>query len=283
VANLVPSRNNLANPTSLLWSLDVPLQGYEGTSGTWSPALDPILTGATQPPSVNNDIIVIRTTRAGQPQLRTTVFANPGDNIVVAKSAAQKLQTNTFVVSDCQSETFFAAAVTDSGTTATLTRSAGGTTAPTNQLTDLVSGVAAGAQVTPLDTVIYYIASSGTPAVEKTQPGPALWRIVSSSPGATPEEVITGVERMEIQYGVDTDSDGVVDEYDDANVVEAGPATWSNVVSVRVAILVRSAQANSPDVDKKKYTLLNTASGPFNDHYERSLYTTTITLRNRTT
>jgi len=58
---------------------------------------------------------------------------------------------------------------------------------------------------------------------------------------------------------------------------------WSNVISVRIAILVRSPEANSPDVDKRTYKLLLKTAGPFNDHYERSLFTTTIALRNRST
>jgi type IV pilus assembly protein PilW len=135
--------------------------------------------------------------------------------------------------------------------------------------------------VTPLDTVIYYIAP-GTPAVKDGTAGPALWRIVSSFNSAQPEELVPGVERMELKYGVDTDGDTIVDEYDDADAVNTA-GNWNNVVSVRVAILVRSLQANSPELDKKIYTLLDSTAGPFNDHYERSLYTTTVALRNRTT
>jgi type IV pilus assembly protein PilW len=81
---------------------------------------------------------------------------------------------------------------------------------------------------------------------------------------------------------VDTDGDTIVDEYDNADVVNAANK-WSSVVSVQVAILVRSLQPNSRDLDTKTYTLLNSTAGPFNDHYERSQYTTTVALRNRTT
>ena len=290
IAGLVVSNNILTNPTSLLWSLDVPLQGYEGSSGTWSPALDPLLSGAAQAPLAPNDIIVLRTIRSSQPQLRTTVKTYPGDNIVLPKTASQKFAATqntpyTFVISDCTSTAYFSARVTDGGTTATLLRNTDAT--PSNQSTDLPEAFDPGAQVTPLDSVAYYIAPSATPAVKGVpgapppQAGPALWRIVSSN-NAAPEEVIPGVERMEIQYGVDTNSDGTVDEYDNADVVDKA-GEWGKVVSVRIAILVRSAQPNSPDTDQKIYTLLNSTAGPFNDHYERSLYTTTVALRNRTT
>ena len=278
VAGLVPSNNILTNPTSLLWDLNVPVQGYEGSGGTFSPALDPLLSGAASPPTANNDIIVIRTIRAGVPQLRTSKFINPGDDVTVTKTDTQKIVGNTFVISDCQAETVFAAAVTDGGTTATLTKTVA-PAVPSNQSGDLLASFAGGALVTPVDTVIYYIAPSGSAAVQGGAVGPALWRIVSSSNNAVAEELIPGVERMELQYGVDTDGDAIVNEYDDADAV----TNWSNVVSVRVAILVRSTQANSLEADQKKYTLLNQVVPAFGDHYQRSVYTTTITLRNRTT
>jgi type IV pilus assembly protein PilW len=280
-ANLVVSNNVLTNPTSILWALDVPMQGYEGTSGTWTPGLDPILSGAAAAPAANNDILVIRTIRAGLPQMRTPNPMGATDNVTVTKTAGQKIVGQTFVISDCASETFFAASVADSGTTATLTPITGGT-APINQSNSLVTPFGKGALVTPLDTVIYYIAPGSTPAVQGTAAGPALWRLVSSVNNAQPEELVPGVERMELKYGVDTDGDTIVDEYDNADVVDAA-GKWGSVVSVQVAILVRSLQPNSPDVDKKTYTLLDSSAGPFMDHYERSLYTTTVALRNRTT
>jgi len=283
VAGLVSSVNRLTGSASLLWALDVPLQGYEGTSGTFAPALDPVLTGAMPPPSTKNDIIVVRTMRAGLPQMRTSILANPGDAVItVAKSVGQRAVSGTFVISDCVNQRFFAATATDNGATATLTKTAA-PAVPSNQSTDLQALFAVGSVVTPVDTVIYYIAPSATTtAVQAGVPvaAPALWRIVSSN-GAQPEELIPGVERMELQYGVDTDENGTVDEYDDANTVDVA-GNWGNVVSVRVAILVRSLQANSPEVDSKKYTLLNTTLPAFMDHYERSVYTTTITLRNNT-
>jgi len=281
IPSLFSPNNLLTNPTSLLWHFEVPLQGYEGSSGTWAPALDTVLSGATPAPSTGNDVIVIRTIRAGLPQFRTTGFTFPNADIVVAKSKGQKVVGTTFVINDCGGESFFVATTTaaDADTTATLKRGTGGS-APTNQSKDLLASFTEGAQVAPVDTVVYYIAPSATPAVKGGLAGPALWRIVSSS--GVPEEVIPGVERMEIQYGVDTDGDTVVDQYSNADVVNTA-SNWSNVISARIAILVRSPEANSPDLDKRTYTLLSRTVPSFNDHYERSLFITTVALRNRTT
>jgi type IV pilus assembly protein PilW len=281
IPGVVNTNNLLADPTSLLWSFDAPLQGYEGTNGNWSPALDPILSGANPAPSPNNDIIAIRTVRPGLPQFVTSGITNPDDDIVVTKIATQGIQGSTFVINDCGGQTFFAAQVADNGATATLTRNTGGAE-PTNQSTSLGTTFMDGAQVSPVDTVIYYIAPSATPPAAGNQAGPALWKIVSGSNGGAPQEYIPNVENMEVQYGVDTDGDAVVNEYDDANTVNDAN-NWNNVISVRIAILVRSPEANAPRPDVKKYTLLTKVAGPFNDRYERSVFTTTVTLRNRTT
>jgi type IV pilus assembly protein PilW len=127
--------------------------------------------------------------------------------------------------------------------------------------------------------LIYYVAPSATPSTQGGQAGPALWRIVGNQ---SPEEVISGVERMEVQYGVDTNRDTVVDQYSNADAVNAAN-NWSNVMSIKIAVLVRSAEPNAPEVDKKTYTLLDTSVGPFNDRYERSVFMTTAALRNRAT
>ena len=58
---------------------------------------------------------------------------------------------------------------------------------------------------------------------------------------------------------------------------------WTRVISVTLALLVRSAEENAKIVDQRVYELLETDVGPFNDRFQRSLFTTTVTLRNRTT
>jgi type IV pilus assembly protein PilW len=96
-----------------------------------------------------------------------------------------------------------------------------------------------------------------------------------------PEELIPGVEAMQVRYGVDTDLDRLitVNEYVDADEVD----DWNQVVSVSLALLVRSAEENSQTLDTRTYTLLETELEPFDDNFQRSLFTTTVTLRNRTT
>lgn len=103
----------------------------------------------------------------------------------------------------------------------------------------------------------------------------------------TPQELIEGVENMQLLYGVDTSGDRVADTYlDGANVTAAG--AWTNVVSVRLALLFRTINENRQiEADTKTYDLLGGSGnggetvGPVNDHRRRRVFTTTIQIRNR--
>ena len=83
----------------------------------------------------------------------------------------------------------------------------------------------------------------------------------------TDQEVVEGVEDMQILYGEDTDADGTANRY-----VPAGTAglNMDNVVSVRVALTLRTLEDN---------VALNAGNG---DRRIRNTFTTTVVLRNRT-
>ena len=221
----------------------------------------------------DNDIIVVRTIPVGSPSMRVTAQATSATSISVSKGVGEMLEEGMpAVISDCGHAAIFA--VTDftgaaEDTTATIAAATGGA-APTNSTTDLAAVFNVGARVAPIVSIAYYVAPNATDT------GPSLWRVIA---GRDPQELVPGVEAMQLQYGVDTSADGMVDEYVDADDV----ADWANVVSATLAILVRSAEQNAQEVDSREYSLLGTAVGPFNDRFERSLFTTTVTLRNRTT
>jgi len=80
---------------------------------------------------------------------------------------------------------------------------------------------------------------------------------------STAEELIEGVENMQITYGVDTDADSNVDVYQDAGSV----ATWGNVLSVRITLTLVSQQ--------------DVKVGTTGDQLLRKTFTNTIAIRNR--
>lgn len=270
LSGLFDIKNTLTSATSVAWNLAQPVYGFEGGASSWTPALDTTLIPSA---TLKNDIIAVRTIPAGAPSMRVSAAINPTDSISVTKDVGETLTVGMpAVISDCGNASIFVVnAFTEGGggTTATIDHTAAAGP-PANSSTSLSNAFSAGARVAPIMTVVYYVRpnAAGT--------GPSLWRVVSNG---TPQEIIPGVEAMQIQYGVDTDNNMTINQYVNANAV----TNWSQVISVSIAMLIRSATQDSPTVDARTYTLLGTTLPAFNDRYQRSLFTTTVTLRNRTT
>lgn len=98
------------------------------------------------------------------------------------------------------------------------------------------------------------------------------------------QELIEGVENMQILYGMDTTGDRVADTYLKASNV----TSWPNVVSVRLALLMRTIERNTQiDPDTAVHSMLGGSGGggatvgPVNDYHRRRVFTTTIQIRNR--
>ena len=115
-----------------------------------------------------------------------------------------------------------------------------------------------------LQTVTYTIAvgASGEPA---------LWR----SENGTNEELIEGVEQLQVLYGLDTDDDDFANRY--VTITDV-PDTF-DVMAVRLMLLVRSeadfvAEAN-------QVVTFNAATTTMPDRRLRQVFTTTVALRNR--
>ncbi len=87
------------------------------------------------------------------------------------------------------------------------------------------------AEIIKISTVYYYIAEGSGPNRE-----PSLWQL--TVPG-TAQEILEGVENMQLLYGRDTGTDFVPDRYDTATAVTSA-AAWDKVGAVRVQLLVRS-------------------------------------------
>ncbi|MEP7243214.1 MAG: PilW family protein [Gammaproteobacteria bacterium] len=279
IPGLFSIKNTLTNPDTLLWNLTQPVFGYDATDDSWQPAMSAdattLFSDPNPLPTPGNDIIVIRTVQTGAPLLRTPAQVMPTGDISVEKDPAESIRKDTpMVISDCTGAAVFLptdVAEGADGTTAVLKHEASAGS-PGNDSDDFKHTYAVGARVAPIVSIIYYIAPS------RTIDGPALWRITGTD--GTPTEVIAGAEAMQLRYGVDTNNDALIDTYLDASAITG--TAWSNVISVSLAILIRSDEPNSPILDTRTYTMLSTVLPAFNDHYQRSLFTTTVTLRNRT-
>lgn len=108
---------------------------------------------------------------------------------------------------------------------------------------------------------------------------PALYRQISTSAGNTAEELIDGVENIQLLYGEDLNNDRVVDRYLTADQI----TDFNNVYAIRISLLMRSIEPAVAPL-QRTYILAGT---PFNTPNTgdsatrlRQVFTTTIQLRN---
>jgi type IV pilus assembly protein PilW len=162
----------------------------------------------------------------------------------------------------------------------TLVANASGAT-PGNSTNDLKK-LFDSAEVTRLTAKTYYI---GTGASGQ----PALFRLASGN--TTAQELVEGVENMQIRFGVDdggvcgtgSSDDGFIDCYRSSDQINA--ATWPKVRSMQIALLMRSLENNlTPTNQPIAYnggTVNDGAGGTPTDRRLRQVFTSTIGLRNQ--
>ena len=121
----------------------------------------------------------------------------------------------------------------------------------------------------------YYVSTDSSAAVG--YPSLRRKRLVSG-PAVQDEEVIPGVEDLQVQYGVDVDGNGSADRYVDADGLEAG----TTIVSARVWLRIRAAERDPAWNDTTHYAYANQDERiPAADRaFRRVVVSRTIHLRN---
>lgn len=155
----------------------------------------------------------------------------------------------------------------------------------------------AGASIMRLRSTIYYIANNGAGI-------PSLYRRVSGSAApALSDELLNGVENLQVEVGIDTNNDGVVDSYTTPNAVtpeqwnawndsnmdgdiqegprlspDVSPQVEQNVVAIRYSLLLRSDTQllEAP----QQYTYNGVTTTP-TDRRLRQVMTSTVGIRSR--
>ena len=106
---------------------------------------------------------------------------------------------------------------------------------------------------------------------------PALCRLDISATGLdTPLCVAEGIEDLHLQFGIDSDADGVANRY----AADPTLAEMENVVTVRIYLLARSTDVDPSYTDTKTYLLGDVAVAAANDGFYRTVFSTTVSLRN---
>lgn len=244
-------------------------------------------TGGNTIPTVNavpNSDIIRVWGAEGAPGVVSTITGGVTPTVVV--DTAMGLAANDFVlISDCeQADIVQACTVTDNAPATTSTLSLSNTCVPGNTPSSPITSVAP-AEAIKLQGTLFWVGKRDDLA---TNP-PALFRARLAANGVVgvPEELIEGVESMQILYGENLDGDprSTVDTYVPADQV----GNWLNVISIRMSLLMQSVEDGTVPAPQP-YTfngVVYDGAGGGNgalpaDNRVRRVFTSTINLRNRT-
>lgn len=160
------------------------------------------------------------------------------------------------------------------------------------------AGSTAPSEVSEVATSVFFIGRR-TKSSADPNPGPSLYRIAGSITntgdddhgdddddhgvsGTEVEEVVEGVENMQILYGI-ADSDGNL-QYLPASALSSDPAVtpnWLNttVVSIKIGLLMRSPDEPASLKDNHVFDVNGTTIDPYSDKRVRKVMTATVAIR----
>jgi type IV pilus assembly protein PilW len=287
--------NHLNTPTAttLPFDLATPITGFEysGTapsdtynitaetpapvgSGSWSPTLaSNFPTTGLGYPIPGSDILVLRYT----PPTSTAAYvdpANPPTGSTFNLTVNPGIQAGSVLaITNCVNTYIVQADAVSGASNDVVEIDNSSAQAPGNDVSGIPSSFI-GAQVAAATTTAFYIG-------EGADGSPALFEAVldpSAASGFDFNELVSGVENMQVLYGIDTSGDLTPSQYVTADNV----ANWTTVVSARVALLMRSNTGAVPlPTTAPQYTLDDTTIKVPIDTRLRRVFTTTIALRDR--
>jgi type IV pilus assembly protein PilW len=124
----------------------------------------------------------------------------------------------------------------------------------------------------------YYVDSQSSLGANTPSLRRKTLRTVGGAAVIDDQEIIPGVEDLQVQLGIDTNGDNTVDRYVDPNNPIVTPTT--RVLAVRYWLLLRSDQAEVGFVDSTLYQYGNVPPFQRNDQFRRLLVSKTVLLRN---
>lgn len=238
-----PLVNTLNTPAALLYDFGTPAWGSRNTGAGWSPALQAPLAGLAPLPA--GDVLVVRRPVGSGWSLIGEMASNTAPLVVTA--SPNFTQGDLLLAADCAGGVVLQATNVGPGAAGSIEHNAGvAGISPGVSTNDLGRMLSNDAMVWRLQTVIYYLA----PSVRR--PGEiSLWSYTAPTydGSANAAELVTGVERMAVAFGVDTDGDFAADRFLDASQV----ADWTQVVSARVDLLL-SGNADNTATAPQPYT-----------------------------
>lgn len=249
--------------------------GCTGALTEWAPAL-PAAWFAAGDVVIGSDVFIVQ--RASDLSTHLTGNTTPVNaNVQIHTTANVQLEidaNDVLMVADCKAADVFRATGVSNGSGKTTIAHASG-----NTQNNLAHFYGPDAEIMKLLSRAYYIGKRGgnANAAANTNP-PSLFRKELSRGLTTPSvELVEGIERMVVRYGEDTlRGDRVADRYLNPDDI----TNYRNVVSVQLALLLRTLAPTDTIVDARPYQLLDVAVPAANDRLRRRIFTSTIDIRN---
>lgn len=239
----------------------------------WTPALPPELNGLVVPGS---DVLIVRSI-SGATNAMLAPFSSA--TTLSVPNTHDFAVGEILVASDCQKASIFQLTNITGGAPAdTLGHVVGAGFTPANNATAWGpnQSFGLGGEVGRLETHAYYIGQNAI----SLRPGlfqlRLQWQNATTS-GFTPEELVTGVDTLQVRYGLDTDNSGAPNNWVSAD----GVGDWSAVLSAEITLLARANTEYGSEIDTVVYNLVDTQFDPVDDRRFRQVFSTSVGLRNR--
>ena len=267
---------NLLNNSNFLFLSNLSgVYGVHGDGSVFVPSLNAVLAAVVPAPDRNSDVLSVRvpveplslglaapmTISTGTPQ----VGANTAGNIFQSGDVA--------LIANCKGAAMFQVTSADPVGTGALAHAVGGAFDPGNSSLQMGTVFRGDSAVYRVQTRHYYVAPS------VARPGTnSLWRYTFPSAAPRTQEVVAGIDRMVISYGLGAvAAPGSVDRYVTADALTT--AQWDDVVAARIQLLtatVLDGVALSPQsASFAGGTVVAT------DRRKRTQVTEVVTLRSR--
>jgi type II secretory pathway pseudopilin PulG len=107
---------------------------------------------------------------------------------------------------------------------------------------------------------------------------PSLCRkvLAGAGPSMTTECIATGIENLQIEYGLDTSQDG----HPNAYVTNPTVAQMQSVVAARIFLLARTTDLDTRYVNNKTYSISNAPDFVPGDTFHRRVFSTSVSIQN---
>lgn len=260
-ADTIVEMTNLVNNPSTTLLYDTPIFGYDGSSSSFSPTLPANLTGKA---AANNDVVEVRMASNTNVQLKSNM--NLTNNPILVYDRLGIAAGEVVMISNCKVGDIFIAGGNTNATSITHTTA-------NNTSNDLSIAYTAGAHVMRYVYYAFYVKDSG----RTNSSGQPIYALIRQDLNGNEVELVEGIERMKVSYGIDTDADYTADIYHTAAEVNTAN-NWDKVISLRINLLFATTEnvANTPSAYQ-----FNDTTYTATDRKLRREWQAFITLRNR--